>query len=162
MFGGDGSLSFLLYRGRRPLICVLLGFGYGFLTPQVCSWFSPPLSPAPSSFCSQSIESGAVFLGVEASSKSSARGNCFGGASGFGFKLGFSPSQSLKPAKRNKPSAYEHPSVIDEYLATEVSSGRVAGPFASPPVPLLHVSRKGSTGKRGVSLWISPPPEGLA
>ena len=27
MFGGDGSLSFLLYRGRRPLICVLLGFG---------------------------------------------------------------------------------------------------------------------------------------
>lgn len=86
VWGGDGSLSFLLYRGRRPLICVLLGFGggrgkYGFLTPQVCSWFSPPLSPAPSSFCSQSIESGAVFLGVEASSKSSARGNCFGGAS---------------------------------------------------------------------------------
>ena len=29
MFGGDGSLSFLLYRGRRPLICVLLGFGGG-------------------------------------------------------------------------------------------------------------------------------------
>ena len=71
----------------------------------------------------------------------------------FGFKLGFSPPQSLKPAKRNKPSAYEHPSVIDEYLATEVSLGRVAGPFASPPVPLLHVSsfgvipQKGSTGK---------------
>ena len=73
--------------GRGPLICAPLGFGaggggkYGFLTPQVCSCFSPPFSPAPSSFCSQSIESGAVFLGVEASSKSSARGNCFGGAS---------------------------------------------------------------------------------
>ena len=72
-------------RGRGPLICVPLGFGGGgevwFLTPQVCSCFSPPFSPAPSSFSSQSIESGAVFLGVEASSKSSARGICFGGAS---------------------------------------------------------------------------------
>ena len=29
MFGGDGSLSLLLYRGRKPLICVLLGFGGG-------------------------------------------------------------------------------------------------------------------------------------
>ena len=67
----------------------------------------------------------------------------------FGFKLGFSPSQSLNPAKRNKPSAYEHPSVIDEYLATEVSLGRVAGPFASPPVPLLHVSSFGVIPKKG-------------
>ena len=67
----------------------------------------------------------------------------------FGFKLGFSPSQSLKPAKRNKPSAYEHPSVINEYLATEVSLGRVTGPFASPPVPLLHVSSFGVIPKKG-------------
>ena len=81
----------------------------------------------------------------------------------FGFKLGFSPSQSLKPAKRNKPSAYEHPSVIDEYLATEVSLGRVAGPFASPPVPLLHVSsfgvipKKGQPGKWGLIVDLSSP-----
>ena len=109
-----------------------------FLTPQVCSCFSPPFSPAPSSFRSQSTESDAIFLGVEASSKSSALGICFGWA-----------SQSLKPAKRNKPSAYEHPSVIDEYLATEVSLGRVAGPFASPPVPLLHVSSFGVIPKKG-------------
>ena len=38
MFGGDGSLSFLLYRGRRPLICVLLGFGGGEV------WLFDPLS----------------------------------------------------------------------------------------------------------------------
>ena len=81
----------------------------------------------------------------------------------FGFKLGFSPSQSLKPAKRNKPSAYEHPSVIDEYLATEVSLGRVAGPFASPPVPLLHVSsfgvipQKGQPGKWRLIVDLSSP-----
>ena len=67
----------------------------------------------------------------------------------FGFKLGFSPSQSLKPAKRNKPSADEHPSVIHEYLATEVSLGRVAGPFASPPAPRLHVSSFGVIPEKG-------------
>ena len=66
----------------------------------------------------------------------------------FGFKLGFSHSQSLKPAKRHKPSAYEHPSVIDEYWATEMSFGRVAGPFASPPFP-LHVSSFGVISKKG-------------
>ena len=83
----------------------------------------------------------------------------------FGFKLGFSLSQSLKPAKRNKPSAYEHPSVIDEYLATEVPLGRVAGPFASPPVPLLHVSsfgvipKKGQRGKWHLIVDLSSPGE---
>ena len=50
-----------------------------------------------------------------------------------GFKLGFFPSQKLKRAKRNKPSATQHASVIDVYLANEVSLGRVAGPFHSPP-----------------------------
>ena len=52
-----------------------------------------------------------------------------------GFKLGFNHSQKLKSAKHNKPSAYEHPTVIDEYLANEVSLGRVAGPFNSPLFP---------------------------
>ena len=62
-----------------------------------------------------------------------------------GFKLGFNHSQKLKSAKRNKPSAYEHPAVIDEYLANEVSLGRVAGPFNTPPppLPLLQVSSFG-------------------
>ena len=39
-------------------------------------------------------------------------------------------------------SALEHPWVADDYLI-EVSCGRVAGPFATPPVPGLHVSRFG-------------------
>ena len=47
-----------------------------------------------------------------------------------GFHLGFSPSQKLKSAKKNKPSAAQHPSVVDQYLANEVSLGRVAGPFS--------------------------------
>lgn len=66
-----------------------------------------------------------------------------------GFKLGFSQNQTLKSAKRNKPSAYEHPSVIDEYLANEMSLGRVAGPFHTPPFPFLHVSSFGVIPKKG-------------
>ena len=37
----------------------------------------------------------------------------------------------------------EHPSVIYAYPETEVSCGRVAGPFSAPPLSGLHVSRFG-------------------
>lgn len=47
-----------------------------------------------------------------------------------GFKLGFNHSQNLKSATLNKPSIYEHPAVIDEYLANEVSLGRVISVIA--------------------------------
>ena len=66
-----------------------------------------------------------------------------------GFRLGFSPSQKLKSAKHNKPSAAQHSSVVDQYLANEVSLGRVAGPFSVPPLPNLHVSSFGVIPKRG-------------
>ena len=66
-----------------------------------------------------------------------------------GFQLGFSPSQKLKSAKYNKPSAAQHPSVVDQYLANEVSLGRVAGPFSVPPYPNLHVSSFGVIPKQG-------------
>ena len=66
-----------------------------------------------------------------------------------GFKLGFQPALSLKSAKKNKPSAYQQPLVIDEYLAHEVSRGRVAGPFRSPPLPDLHISSFGVIPKKG-------------
>ena len=66
-----------------------------------------------------------------------------------GFKLGFCPAQKLKAAKTNKPSALQHQSVIDDYLANEVSLGRVAGPFESPPVPNLQVSSFGVIPKKG-------------
>ena len=66
-----------------------------------------------------------------------------------GFHLGFSPSQKLKSAKQNMPSAPQHPSVLDQYLANEVSLGMVAGPFSAPPFPNLHVSSFGVIPKRG-------------
>ena len=65
-----------------------------------------------------------------------------------GFQLGFPPSQKLKSAKYNKPSAAQHPSVVDQYLAIEVSLGRVAGPFSVPPHPNLHFGSFGVIPKR--------------
>ena len=66
-----------------------------------------------------------------------------------GFKLGFQPALSLKSAKKDKPPAYQQPLVIDKYLAHEVSRGRVAGPFRSPPLPNLHISSFGVIPKKG-------------
>lgn len=61
-----------------------------------------------------------------------------------GFHIGFDASSvSLQSSSSNMRSALEHPSVVDDYLQVEVSCGRVAGPFATPPVPGLHVSRFG-------------------
>jgi len=66
-----------------------------------------------------------------------------------GFKLGFDHAPDLRSAKRNKKSADDHPTVIDEYLANEVALGRVAGPFAHPPIPQLHISSFGVIPKNG-------------
>ena len=65
------------------------------------------------------------------------------------FRLGFQHSKKLKSAKSNKASANQHSEVIDRYLANEVSLGRVAGPFSSPPFPNLHVSSFGVIPKKG-------------
>lgn len=66
-----------------------------------------------------------------------------------GFKLGYFHPRKLKSATKNKSSACQHPSVVDSYLANEVSLGRVAGPFSSPPVPNLHISSFGVIPKEG-------------
>ena len=66
-----------------------------------------------------------------------------------GFRLGIQPARKLKPARKNKPSAFQNPKVIDDYLATEVARGRVAGPFPSPPLPNLQVSSFGVIPKKG-------------
>ena len=65
-----------------------------------------------------------------------------------GFHLGFNYSTSLKSATGNMASALLNPQVIDNYLQSEVQSGRVAGPFSQPPLPVLHMSRFGVIPKR--------------
>ena len=66
-----------------------------------------------------------------------------------GFRVGFNPaSVSLKSATQNMPSASLQPSVIDEYLSTELAKGRIAGPLSSPPLPHFHINRFGVIPKK--------------
>ena len=66
-----------------------------------------------------------------------------------GFRLGFDPSAvSLQSAVHNMPSASLQPSVIDQYLLSELEKGRVADPFLISPIPNLHVSRFGVIPKK--------------
>ena len=66
-----------------------------------------------------------------------------------GFRLGFCPTCRLWVAKGNKPSAFQNSTVIDDYLANEVSRCRVAGPFPSLPLPNLQTSSFGVIPKKG-------------
>ena len=66
-----------------------------------------------------------------------------------GFCLGFNPGFSLQSAKKNKASAYQHPEIVDAYLANEVAFGGVAHPFPSPPLPNLHMNSFGVIPKKG-------------
>ena len=70
-----------------------------------------------------------------------------------GFRIIFTklPS-SLRAARSNLEGAWEHPDVVTDYLSTEISLYRVAGPFPPRAVPQVHISRfgvipKGQTGK---------------
>ena len=53
--------------------------------------------------------------------------------------------------------------MIDDYLANEIALHRVVGPFASPPLPNLHVSsfgvipKKGQPGKWHLIIDLSSP-----
>ena len=65
-----------------------------------------------------------------------------------GFRIGFEAlSVSLRSSSSNMHSAFDHPSVIDAYLQNEVSCGRVAGPFSTPPFTDLHISCFGMVPK---------------
>ena len=81
-----------------------------------------------------------------------------------GFRTGFIPSStSLSSSTNNMLSATQHPEVVDQYLETECSLGRVAGPFSALPLPNLHISRfgvipkKSSPGKWRLILDLSSP-----
>ena len=57
-----------------------------------------------------------------------------------GFRIGFKyPLQPLISARRNLNCALKHPDTVEEYLADEISHGRVAGP--SPPRRLYQQVR---------------------
>ena len=62
-----------------------------------------------------------------------------------GFHIGFDYASAItvKSAKSNMESTHFHTEVVDEYLQTEISLGRVARPFPPVAMPDGHVSRFG-------------------
>ena len=71
--------------------------------------------------------------------------------SGFreGFHIGFHPlAVKLKSAKSNCSSSTEHSVVIDNYLTTEIHTGRVSDPLKTPLFPTVQVSRFGVIPKK--------------
>ena len=80
-----------------------------------------------------------------------------------GFRIGFTkPPESLKSTRSNLEGARECPQVVNDYLSSEVVSGRVAGPFPLRAVPHVHISRfgvipKGHTGKWRLIVDLSHP-----
>ena len=83
-----------------------------------------------------------------------------------GFRIGFTPSSCVLKSSwmKNMRSAILQPSVIDDYLRTEIVHGRIAGPFSTSPFPYLHISRyrvipkNNQPGKWRLILDLSSPP----
>ena len=61
-----------------------------------------------------------------------------------GFRLGFNrPLTSLKSARHNLEGTLQHPTVVEEYIAEEITQHRVIGPLPKSAVPGVHISRFG-------------------
>ena len=59
----------------------------------------------------------------------------------WGFRVGWEPDRvSLHSRTSNMRSASDHLTILDAYLSSELAARRLACPFTSPLVPLLHVS----------------------
>ena len=71
-----------------------------------------------------------------------------------GFRIGFrkQPS-SLNSARRNLKGALDHPIVVSDYLSTEISLGRILGPYLPAAVPQVHISRFGVIPKSNTGKW---------
>ncbi len=69
----------------------------------------------------------------------------------FGVRIGFKQGTCLRSASANMGSAREHPSVVTEYLAKELSLCRMLGPFnpesQTPPVHINRIPKGHNTGK---------------
>ena len=71
----------------------------------------------------------------------------------YGFDLGY--LGPITPgSRRNLLSARSHHGDVSAALAKEVSRGHTAGPFQTPPFPILHVSPLGAVEKKDTSYHI--------
>lgn len=70
-----------------------------------------------------------------------------------GFRVGFDYSRECQASKRNMLSAEERAEVVGEYLQTEVTAGRILGPFDPADYPQIHTSRFGVIPKSTPGRW---------
>ena len=61
----------------------------------------------------------------------------------YSFRIGYHSETQLKLAKRNLPCALDHPEVVDQYLAEELSHSRLAGSYHINWASHMHISRFG-------------------
>ena len=67
-----------------------------------------------------------------------------------GFHIGYQGDRrSGRSVPANMLSAVQNPMPVEQYLLTEVSAGRISGPFRLDEVPLVHVRRFGVIPKSG-------------
>ena len=78
--------------------------------------------------------------------------NCLLNSLRFGTHIGYT-GPHLPRVSRNLISASQHPEVVSHNIDKEVKLGRVAGPFSSPPLPLLQCHPIGVVPKKHTSEW---------
>lgn len=105
---------------------------------RTCEYPSPLIAlPSPEQVCSFNISN--LHKHSKFMEGTDLRDNVlFGLANGFCLRFDGSP---LKPAHKNCPSALANPSVVEAMLAKEVHLGAMAGPFSTPPLEDLQISR---------------------
>ncbi len=73
-----------------------------------------------------------------------------------GFRIGFDRHYKCKSTKRNMPSAYQHPSIVESYLAKERNTCRIIGPLNPQSLPHEKVSPFGVIPKRRPTRQMAP------
>ncbi|XP_077787077.1 uncharacterized protein LOC144328297 [Podarcis muralis] len=68
-----------------------------------------------------------------------------GFSKGFRIPVAFTPNSSCPP---NQKSVLERPDIALKKIQKEIAAGRVAGPFATPPIAGLHISPLGIVPKK--------------
>ena len=82
-----------------------------------------------------------------------------------GFQVGYNDhrSKGLRSSRKNIDGAIQHPEVVDEYLAQEMTFNRLVGPFVKAQLPSIQISRFGvipkshQMGKRRLIVDLSHP-----
>ena len=71
-----------------------------------------------------------------------------------GFRIGFNYQRcSRRSARSNMKSAAENAGVVEEFLLTELTAGRVVGPFAQGSILAIQISPFGVIPKREPGKW---------